>query len=79
MNPTSTWYDLKIRDGDRLITLNGQNVTELSYEHIYSSMMEEKLPLTCQIVWHPELYIKFGENCLMSGLYEFVVDRNSKR
>jgi hypothetical protein len=61
VNPTSTWYDLKVRDGHRLLTLNGQDVTRIPYEHIYSSMIENKISFTCQVVWHPELYIELGE------------------
>ncbi|CAF1587587.1 unnamed protein product [Rotaria sp. Silwood1] len=57
VNPTSIWYDMNIRDGDRLVTLNEQDVTQLSYENIYSLIIEKKLPFTCEIVWHPELYI----------------------
>jgi hypothetical protein len=57
INPTSSWYAMKIRDGDRLITLNGQDVIRMSYEEIYSIMIEKKLPFICQVVWHPELYI----------------------
>ncbi|CAF3446078.1 unnamed protein product [Rotaria socialis] len=57
VNPTGIWYDKNIRDGDRLITLNGHDVTHLSYENIYSSIMESKLSLTCKVVWHPELFI----------------------
>ncbi|CAF3944671.1 unnamed protein product [Rotaria magnacalcarata] len=57
VNPAGIWYDKNIRDGDRLITLNGQDVTHLSYENIYSSIMESKLSLTCKVVWHPELFI----------------------
>ncbi|CAF5108782.1 unnamed protein product, partial [Rotaria sp. Silwood1] len=62
VNPTSIWYDMNIRDGDRLVTLNEQDVTQLSYENIYSLIIEKKLPFTCEIVWHPELYIDLGEN-----------------
>jgi len=58
--PTSSWYAMKIRDGDRLITLNGQDVIRMSYEEIYSIMIEKKLPFICQLVWHPELYIEIG-------------------
>ncbi|CAF1430299.1 unnamed protein product [Rotaria sordida] len=63
VNPTGIWYDMNIRDGDRLITLNGQDVTRLSYENVYSLIIEKKIPFTCEIVWHPELYIELGEHC----------------
>jgi type II secretory pathway component PulC len=62
INPMSIWYDMKIRDGDRLVTLNEQDVTRISYENIYSSIIEKKNSFTCQVVWLPELYIEFGEN-----------------
>lgn len=61
IHPTSIWYDMKIRDGDRLITLNKENVARISYENIYSTIIEKKIPFTCQVIWHPELYIQFGE------------------
>ncbi len=62
VNPTGILYSMKIRDGDRLITLNEQDVTRISYEHVYASMIEKNIPFTCQVIWHPELYIEFGEN-----------------
>ncbi|CAF3288774.1 unnamed protein product [Rotaria sp. Silwood2] len=67
VNPTGIWYDMNIRDGDRLVTLNGQNVTQLSYENIYSLIIEKKLPFTCEVVWHPELYIDL-ETCINKNI-----------
>lgn len=52
---------MNIRDGDRLVTLNGQDVTRLSHEMIYSSIVEKNLPFTFEVVWHPELYINLSE------------------
>ena len=54
---------MKIRDGDRLVTLNEQDVTRLQSEHVHSVIIESKAPVTYQVVWHPELYIDFGEFC----------------
>jgi type II secretory pathway component PulC len=65
INPTSIWYEMKIREGDRLITLNEQDVTRISYENVYSIMNHEKTPFTCQVIWHPELYIEFSERNLI--------------
>ncbi|CAF3566992.1 unnamed protein product [Rotaria sordida] len=67
VNPTGIWYDMNIRDGDRLITLNGQDVTRLSYENVYSLIIEKKIPFTCEIVWHPELYIEL-ETCINKNI-----------
>ncbi|CAF2991559.1 unnamed protein product [Rotaria socialis] len=72
VNPAGIWYDKNVRDGDRLITLNGQDVTHLSYENIYSSIMENKLSLTCKVVWHPELFIDLETSTIQSDtLKEF--------
>ena len=62
IKPTSSWYAMKIRDGDRLITINGQDVIRMSSEEIYSIMIEKKLSFICQVVWHPELYIEIGNS-----------------
>jgi hypothetical protein len=82
INPTSSWYAMKIRDGDRLITLNGQDVIRMSYEEIYSIMIEKKLPFICQVVWHPELYITLSnignsnssrfERLMNDNMYEYL-------
>jgi hypothetical protein len=77
VDPTSAWYDMKIRDGDRLVTLNGQDVTSISHETIYSAMMEEKGISKCRIIWHPELYIEFGESCLVFCLDVLFVNRKN--
>lgn len=64
IHPSSIWYNMRIRDGDRLITLNEQDVTQLSYEDVYSILIEKNISFTCQVVWHPELYIHLGETKL---------------
>lgn len=74
INPISKWYDKQIRDGDRLVALNGQDV---SCDDLYSSIMKQQVPFTCQIVWHPELYMEFGENSLVFYLYGCSLNRKS--
>ena len=69
VNPIGVWYNMQIRDGDRLVSLNDQDVSRVPYENIYSVMIEEKVPFTCQVVWQPELYIEFGESYLVSKMF----------
>ena len=61
IDPTGIWYEKKVRDGDRLIRLNGDDTTRMSYESVHTTMNETKVPFTCQLVWHPELYLEFGK------------------
>lgn len=62
INPTGIWYEKKVRDGDRLIRLNGDETIHMSYESVYAIINETKLPFACQLVWHPELYLEFGRD-----------------
>lgn len=58
INPNGIWYEKNVRDGDRLMRLNGQDTTHMSYENVYSIMT---VPFTCQVVWHPDLYLEFNK------------------
>lgn len=67
VEPTGHCYHKSIREGDRLINFNGQDMTHLSHEHIYTLIIENKNPFTCEVVWHPELYIDLGKNSLLKS------------
>lgn len=58
IDPNSTWYEKKIREGDRLIALNDQDTISMSSEKVYSIMTENQSSFTCQVIWHPELYFE---------------------
>ena len=65
INPMGIWYEKNVRDGDRMIRLNGDDTTRMSYESVCAIMNETKLPFACQLVWHPELYLEFGKDTLI--------------
>jgi len=60
IDPHSIWYEKKIREGDRLISLNEQDTITIPPEQIYSIMTDENQPtFKCEVIWHPELYMEF--------------------
>ena len=52
---------MSIRDGDRLLTIDGKEIRNMTFETIHSAMIEATMPYTCEIAWHPELYIDLRE------------------
>ena len=74
INPNGVWYEKKVRDGDRLIRLDGQDTTHIPYENVYSMMHETDVPFTCQVVWHPELYLEFGKQMLILTIFMSLSD-----
>ena len=61
VHPAGRWYQMKIRNGDRMLKVNDQDVMRLSHERVRSIITDEDVPFSCQIVWHPELYMELGE------------------
>ena len=60
VNPAGRWYTMKVRDGDRILKVNEQDVTQLSHERVHSMITDEHEAFSCHIVWHPELYMELG-------------------
>jgi hypothetical protein len=62
VSPTSHWYAMDIRDGDRLLAINDRNIRYMTSNEIRSLLNKHTTALTCEIIWHPELYINLGQS-----------------
>ena len=61
INPNGVWHRMKVRDGDRLVILNGEETLRKTQENVHSILIDKTFSFTFQVVWHPELYIQLGK------------------
>ncbi|CAF1444669.1 unnamed protein product, partial [Adineta ricciae] len=57
-SPNGVWHRMKVRDGDRLVILNGEETLRKTQENVHSILTDKTFSFTFQVVWHPELYIQ---------------------